>query len=45
MEPMSLGIHELAIIAVILCVFLLAVVGGGGLVVWLITRKQRQDEP
>ena len=42
---MNLGIPELIIIAVVICVVLLAIVGGSGLVVWFITRKQRQDEP
>ncbi len=42
---MSIGVPELIIIGVIICVLLLAVVGGSGLVVWLITRKQGQDDP
>lgn len=37
------GLTELIVIAVVICVLLLVVVGGAGLSVWLITRKQRDD--
>lgn len=42
---MNIGLLDLIIIAVIICVVLLVVVGGSGLVVWVVTHKQRQDEP